>query len=107
MKELRDIAKKAFLIGIGLSVVTRDKAQKIAKELLAKGKANEKEVTDFARKIVAESQKKEKMIRAKIEKETKKALCMAMKKSGKELNILKAKLKTVQKPKKKKAKKKR
>ncbi len=107
MKELKGIAKKALLIGIGLGVVTRDSALKISKQLLAKGKANEKEVKDFAKKIVAESKRRQKKVLADIEKESKKAAKMVDARSKRELKKLKAKLKKVRaKPvKKKKARK--
>mgnify|MGYP001561297824 FL=1 len=58
--EVKQIAKKAMLMGIGLGVVTKEKAEAVAKQLLEKGRANEDEVKKFADEIIAEAEKKQK-----------------------------------------------
>jgi len=80
MEELKNIAKKAMLMGIGLAVVTkekadltREKAKKMSAELLKKGKASEKEIKEFAEKIVNEVAKRQKFVRTFVEGEIKNA----------------------------------
>jgi len=113
--EVKQLARKAMLMGIGLGVVTKQKAEAIAKELLEKGKANEPEVKKFADDILAHAEKKQKEARAFAQKQVKDASAKAeallkkvKKKYSAQLNQVQAKLKTKLKPKakaKKKAKK--
>lgn len=113
--EGKRIARKAMLMGIGLGVVTKQKAEAIARDLLEKGKANEPEVRKFAGEIAAQAQKKQKEARAFVEKRMKEAGTKAqalVKKAEKEysarLKAVQAKIKPKVKPRaKKKAKKRR
>ncbi|MDI6738136.1 MAG: hypothetical protein QME12_06515 [Nanoarchaeota archaeon] len=70
-EDVKQLARKAMLIGIGLGVVTKEKAEALAKELLEKGKANEDEVKKFADEILDEAAKKQKEWRAFVEKQAK------------------------------------
>ena len=58
-----------MLMGIGLGVITKEKAEAVAKELLEKGRANEDEVKKFADEIIAEAEKKQKEVKAFVDKQ--------------------------------------
>jgi len=62
---MKDEFRKAKLVGIGLIVVAKETAQKVAKELMRKGKINEKQADAFVSKIAAKVDKH----RGRIEKE--------------------------------------
>lgn len=71
-KQLKALARKAVLMGIGLGVVTKRKAEQVAKQLLREGKANEPEVRKFANEIKAEAEKRQKKLEALVKGELKK-----------------------------------
>lgn len=89
---MKGVARKAVLIGLGLGVATKEKAEQVAKELLKKGEANKGEVKKLATKILDESKRQQKSFGAKLEKETKKAVNLALERSEEELKKLKARL---------------
>lgn len=102
---MKDVARKAVLIGLGLGVATKEKAESLAKELLKKGEANEDNVKELANKLLEESKKQEKVLRARFEAEAKKAINFALARSKAEITKLKAKVGSVQRKPKKAAKK--
>lgn len=105
---MKDMARKAMLIGLGLGVATKERAESLAKELLKKGEANENNVRDLANKLLEESKKQEKVLRSRFEAEVRKAVNLALAKSESEIRKLKAKLGSARrKPKKTAAKKRR
>lgn len=105
---MKNVARKAVLIGLGLGVATKEKAEQIARDLMKKGEANEGDVRRLALKILEESKKQEKRIRSMLNTETKKAVNLALNKSDQELRKLRAKLNSVRsRPKAKPAPKKR
>jgi len=120
MKEMRKLAKKAVLLGLGLGVVTKQKAKQTASTLMKAGKGSEKEIKELTNKILAEAKKKEKFVRALVEGEVKVAKTQADKAAKKlktnyekQLSALKQRIKVAeakanaQKPKKKVVKKKK
>jgi len=104
---MKNVARKAVLIGLGLGVATKEKAESLAKELLKKGEANEDNVKDLAKKLLDESRKQEKKLRARFEAEARKAVNMALARSESEVRKLKAKLGSKHRKPKKAAKKRR
>jgi polyhydroxyalkanoate synthesis regulator phasin len=62
---MKDPLRKAMLVGLGLAVVTKEKADKVAKYLMKKGELNEKD----AKKLVDKAAKEIDKTRAQIEKE--------------------------------------
>ena len=104
---MKNIARKVALIGLGLGVATKEKAEKLAKELLKKGEDNEGDVKKLALKILEESKKQEKRVKAILDAETKKAVNLALNKSEQELRKLRSKLNSLQPAKAKSPKKKR
>ncbi|MEM4244971.1 MAG: hypothetical protein QW404_02315 [Candidatus Nanoarchaeia archaeon] len=66
---MKDKLRKAMLVGLGLAVVTKEKAQKITKELMKKGELNEKDARALVNKIVAEFDKNRKKVEQEITKQ--------------------------------------
>lgn len=67
---MKDLARKAMLLGIGIYAVTKEKAEAVARDLLKKGEANEDDVKRLAKKIETEVKKKEQQIRKLVERES-------------------------------------
>jgi len=63
-KEVKKLMNKSFLLSVGLASLTIEKADKIVKELVKKGKLNETQ----GRGLVSELIKKSKNEKKKIEK---------------------------------------
>ncbi|MCG2719431.1 MAG: hypothetical protein L6266_01660 [Nanoarchaeota archaeon] len=71
MKEMKTLAKKAVLMGLGLGIVTKQKAKQTALTLLKAGQGSEKEMKELANKIMTEAKKKERFVKALVEGEVK------------------------------------
>lgn len=63
-----DIFKEAVEIGLGALVITREKAEKIAHDLVKKGKLKEHEGASLLKEIVKKGRSEEKEIEAGITK---------------------------------------
>ena len=72
---MKDQLRKAMLIGLGLAVVTKEKTEKVAKELMKKGQINEKDAKALVNKVAKEIDK----TKAKIESEVRKEIDRMMK----------------------------
>ena len=95
-------AKKAILLGIGLTSLAVRKAHKVTKKLVKDNKINGAQAKKIADKLIKEGVKEEKRLRKKLEAEAKKFL-----NSLEAASIKEAKKYTKKKTTKKKAKKKR
>lgn len=76
-KEVKKLMDKGFLLSIGLASIGKQKAEKLIKELVKKGKLNEQQgrklVMDLVKKSKIEKEKiKSKFRRIRIVKKTKK-----------------------------------
>jgi len=69
-----DILKKTMLTGVGLALMTKDKAEELAKELVKKGELSEKEGKEFIDDILKKSKQAGKDMEAKVDDLVKKAL---------------------------------
>ncbi len=63
---MKDKLRKAMLVGLGLAIITKEKAEKITKVLMKKGELNEKEAKALVNKIVAEVEKNRKRVEQEI-----------------------------------------
>ncbi len=97
---MKDVARKAVLLGLGLGIATKEKAEQLARDLIKKGEANEGDIKRLALKLLEESKRQEKKLKSMLDAETKKAVSMALDKSEQELKRLRAKLSLKSKPKK-------
>lgn len=80
---MKDKLRKAMLIGLGLAVVTKEKAEKLSKELMKKGQLNEKDARALVNKIMAEVEKNRKRAEQEITRQLNTVLKGAKKKAKK------------------------
>ncbi len=62
-----ELIKKTLLTGIGLAVVTKDKAETFVKDLVEKGELTENEGKDFISSILAKSEQAKKDLEERVE----------------------------------------
>jgi len=62
-----ELIKKTLLTGIGLAVVTKDKAENFVKDLVEKGELTENEGKDFISSILAKSEQAKKDLEERVE----------------------------------------
>ena len=73
-KIMLDLLKKSILTGVGLALMTKDKAEELAKELVKKGELSEKEGKEFIDEMLKKSKQAGKDMEAKVDDLVKKAL---------------------------------
>ncbi len=76
---MKDLTRKAMLLGIGIYAVTREAAEKVVRELMKKGEANEEDVKRLAKELEAEAKKKQKKFTRLAEREADRLLEMVKK----------------------------
>jgi polyhydroxyalkanoate synthesis regulator phasin len=69
-----DILKNAIELGLGAFVITREHAEKIANDLVKKGKLNKKSGEDLIAGMIKKGKSQEKAIQAGVEKAVRSAL---------------------------------
>jgi len=69
-----DMIKKTMLAGIGLSLMTKEKIEKIATEFIEKGRMSEKEGKEFVDELMKKSEEAKNTLETSIEKTVKKVL---------------------------------
>lgn len=65
-KDPLEMLKKAFLIGLGATAVTVEKAQELANELVARGEMTQKEATTFSEDLKTRAVKEKEQFEAKM-----------------------------------------
>lgn len=100
------LAKKGFLICVGLGALTREKAEKIVNQLIKKGQLHESEGKKLLKDLITESLKEKVRLRKEVLTEAKKAAKEILKVSRSELRRLATKIKSLEKEKRKVKKKK-
>ena len=68
------LIKKALLTGVGLAVMTKDKAEELGRELVERGEISEKEGKEFVDELLKKSEQASKDFEKKVEKTVQKAL---------------------------------
>ncbi len=69
-----DLVKKAMLTGVGLAVVTKEKAEAMARELVKKGEISEKEGKEFVEEVLNKSDEARRDFEKKVEQNVQKAV---------------------------------
>ena len=82
-----DLMKKGVLIGVGLAAYAQEYAEKLAKELIKKGKINQKEGRKIVSKIKKEAEKHGKTVSKLAETELRKVLQTAECKGAKRMGM--------------------
>jgi polyhydroxyalkanoate synthesis regulator phasin len=74
MDDLSEYIKKIGLLGLGLAVITKEKADELAAELVEKGEMNSEDSQAFVSDLVKKSEKQKTELEKKINIEIKKAV---------------------------------
>ena len=82
-----DLMKKGVLIGVGLAAYAQEHAEKLAKELIKRGKINQKEGKKMVLKIKKEAEKHGKTVSRLAETELRKVLQTAECKGAKRMGM--------------------
>ena len=69
-----NLVKKVMLTGVGLAVMTKDKAEELGRELVKKGEITEKEGKEFVEELLKKSEDARKDFEKKVEESVKKIL---------------------------------
>jgi len=84
-----DLMKKTMLTGVGLALNAWDEVEDLAKELVDKGKLNEKEGTKFIKDLQKRYEDTQKKLEARVEQSVDKFLKKANVVTGDDLKALK------------------
>ena len=84
-----DLMKKTMLTGVGLALNAWDEVEDLAKELVDKGKLNEKEGTKFLKDLQKRYEDTQKKLEARVEQSVDKFLKKANVVTGDDLKALK------------------
>ena len=69
-----DMIKKTMLAGVGLTLMTKEKIETIASELMEKGQMSEREGKEFVDELIKKSEQAKKTLETNIENIVKKLL---------------------------------
>jgi polyhydroxyalkanoate synthesis regulator phasin len=69
-----NLVKKVMLTGVGLAVMTKEKAEELGRELVKKGEITEKEGKEFVEEILKKSEDARKDFEKKVEESVKKIM---------------------------------
>jgi len=82
------LLKKVMLTGVGLAVMTKEKAEELGRELVKKGEITEKEGKEFVEELLKKSEETKDDFEKKVEEVVKKALVRLDLATRKELDKL-------------------
>ena len=86
---MSDLIKKTLMTGVGLALKTWDEVEDLAKELVEKGKLNEKEGNKFIKDLQKRYDDTQKKLEARVEESVEKFFKKANVVTGDELKALK------------------
>ena len=69
-----DFVRKVMLTGVGLAVMTKEKAEELGRELVEKGEITEKEGKEFVEELLRKSEETSKDFENKVEENVKKVM---------------------------------
>ena len=92
-----DLMKKTMLTGVGLALNAWDEVEDLAKELVDKGKLNEKEGTKFIKDLQKRYEDTQKKLEARVEQSVDKFLKKANVVTGDDLKALKNEVRDLKK----------
>lgn len=91
--DVSELLKKSALLGLGIASLTKEKAEKIAKDLEKRGTLSSKDARRFARKLMEESKTQSGKLQKMVQSEVEKTLHMMGVATRKELEQLRRELK--------------
>ena len=74
---MKDLVKKALLLGIGLAAITEEKLREFVAELESKGELSKEEGKSLVKELLAEREKQRKELERRIAEEVERALTKA------------------------------
>ncbi len=89
---MSDLIKKTILAGMGVLVLSREKAEEVAKDLVKRGELAKKEEENFIKDLVKKGSEGKKEVENRIEEITKKTLVKLNIPSRKEFEELEQKI---------------
>ncbi|MCD6283844.1 phasin family protein [bacterium] len=89
---MSDLIKKTILVGLGALVLTREKAEKLAKDLVKRGELAKTEEAKFVKDLMKRAEKSRVEAEKRVEKIVEKTLMKLNIPTRKELDALKAKI---------------
>jgi len=92
-----DLIKKTLMTGVGLALKTWDEVEDLAKELIEKGKLNEKEGGKFIKDLQKRYDDTQKKLEARVEESVEKFFKKANVVTGDELKALKKEVRDLKK----------
>ena len=92
-----DLIKKTLLAGVGLALKTWDEVEDLAKELVDKGKMNEKDGNKFLKDLQKRYEETQKKLEARVEKTVKDFLKKANVVTSDELKAVKKEIRELKK----------
>ena len=101
MDDMNEYAKKIGLLGLGLAILTKEKAEEFAEELVKTGELNEEESTKFLKDLLKKSEKERSELEKKIREEVKAASSRMNLATKDDISKLEKRLKALEKKKKK------
>ena len=94
---MKDFIKTTLSLGIGALVVTKENAEKLAKELIKRGELNKKEANAFIQELIKKGEKSKKEIRSELSTLMSKMIDKLNIPTRKEITELKAEIKRLKK----------
>jgi polyhydroxyalkanoate synthesis regulator phasin len=95
--DMPDLIKKTLLTGVGLALKTWDEVEDLAKELIDKGKLNEKEGGKFIKDLQKRYEETQKKLETRVEQSVSKFLKKANVVTADELKALKKEVRDLKK----------
>ncbi len=89
---MSDLIEKTILAGLGALSLSREKAEKLAKDLVKRGELSRNEEAKFVKDLMGQAKKGKVEMERRIEKTVKKILVKLDVPTRKELNALKARV---------------
>jgi len=89
---MSDLIKKTILVGLGILSLTREKAEKLAKDLVRRGELDKTQKAKFVKDLMEKAERSRIEMEKKIEKIVEKTLKKLNIPTRKELDDLKAKI---------------
>ncbi len=92
-----NLVKKVMLTGVGLAIMTKEKAEELGRELVKKGEITEKEGKEFVEDLLKKSEDARKDFEKKVEESVKKMLARMDIVTKKDINKLVKRVATLEK----------
>lgn len=94
---MNDLIKKGLLVAVGISALTKERAEKLAKDTIKRGEITQKEGKAFVKKLISQSLREQQRFKKELGGQFKKSADAVILVTKNEINRLAARLKEYQK----------